>query len=113
MVKQVIKECIVCKKVQARPLRGPEPTDLPSYRLSNDYAFSNTDIDFAGPLYVKNIYGESDSLFKCYICLFTCATTRNVHLELAPTMSAQHLISFLSRFAGRRGKINLIISDNF
>ena len=28
-------------------------------------------------------------------------------------MSAQHLISCLRRFAGRRGKINLFISDNF
>ena len=113
VVKQVIKDCVVCKKAQAWPLRGPEPPDLPSYRLSNDYAFSNTGIDFAGPLYVKNIYGDSGLLFKFYICLFTCATTRNVHLELTPSMSAQHLISCLKRFAGRRGKIDLFISDNF
>ena len=49
VVKQVIKGCVVCKKPQARPLRGPEPPALPSYRLSNDYGFSNTGIDFAGP----------------------------------------------------------------
>ena len=40
VVKQVIKECVGCKKAQAQPLRGPEPPDSPSYRLSNDYAFS-------------------------------------------------------------------------
>ena len=113
VVKQVIKDCVVCKKVQAQPLRGPDSPDLPSQRLSKDYAFSNTGVDFAGPFYVKNIYGDSDSLFKCYICLFTCATTRNVHLELRPSMSAQHLISYLKRFTGCRGKINLFISDNF
>ena len=62
---------------------------------------------------MKNIYGDSDSLFKCFICLFTCATTRNVHLEIMPSVSAQHLISCLKRFAGRRGRINLFISDNF
>ena len=28
-------------------------------------------------------------------------------------MSAQHLISCLRRFAGRQGKINLFISNNF
>ena len=112
-MKQVIKDCIVCKKAQAWSLRGPEPPDLPSYYLSNDYGFSNTGIDFAGPLYVKYIYKNSDSLFKCYICLFTCATTRNVHLEFTPSMSAQHLSSCLKRFARRRGKINLFISDNF
>ena len=112
-MKQVIKECVVCKKVQAQPLKGPEPPHLPSYRLSNDCAFSNTGISFAGPLYLKNIYGDSDSISKCYICLFTCATTCNVHLKFLHAMSAQHLISCLKRFAGRRGKINLFISDNF
>ena len=113
VVKQIIKDCVVCKKPQARRLRGPEPPDLPRHRLSNDYGFSNNGIDFADPLYVKQIYGDSDLLFKCYICLFTCATTRNIHLELAPSMSAQHLISCLRRFATRRGNINLFISDNF
>ena len=86
---------------------------MPSYRLSNDHAFSNTGINFAGPLYVKNIYGDSDSLFKCYISSFTRTTTRNVHLEIAPSMSARHLISYLRRFTGRREKINLFINDNF
>ena len=62
---------------------------------------------------MKNIYGDSDSLIKSYICLFTCATTCSVHLELAPSMSAQHLSSCLTRLARRRGKINLFISDNF
>ena len=88
VVKQVIKDFVVCQNAQARSLRVPEPPDLPSYRLSNDYAFTNTGIDFAGLLYVSNSYGNSDSLFKCYTCLFMCATTRNVHLELMPSMSA-------------------------
>ena len=113
VVKQVIKNCVVCKKTQVWHLRSPEPPYLPSHRLSNDYAFSNTGIDFAGPLYVKNIYGDSTSLFKCYTSLLTCATTRNVHLALTPSISAQHLINCLKRFAGRRGKINLFISNNF
>ena len=87
-MKQVIKDCVACKKAQTRPLRVPEPPDLPSYRLSNDYAFTNTGIGFAGLLYVPNSYWNSDSLFKSYTCLFMCATTRNVHLELMPSMSA-------------------------
>ena len=63
-------------------MKGLSPPDLPAYRLSFDYAFSNTEIDFAGPLYVKNVYSDDkDEMFKCYICLLTCATTRNVHLE--------------------------------
>ena len=30
-----------------------------------------------------------------YFCAFACVTTLNVHLELTPSMSAQHLISCL------------------
>ena len=56
-MKQVIKDCVVCKKAQVRPLRIPEPPDLPSYRLSNDFTFSNTGIDFGGQLNVKKKLG--------------------------------------------------------
>ena len=71
-MKQVIKDCVVCKKTQAQPLRCPEPPDIPGYRLSNDYTLSNTSIYFAGPLYVTNIYGDSDLLFLCIcVCNYT------------------------------------------
>ena len=49
--------------------------------------------------------------YLSYICLFTCATTRNVHLEIMLSVSAQYLISCLKRFTGRRGRMNF--SDNF
>ena len=62
---------------------------------------------------MKRFYGNNYSLFKCYICLFTCATTRNVHLELTSSIIAGHLISCLKRFAGRQGKIYLFIGDKF
>ena len=60
--------------------------------LDFDYAFCNTEVDFAGPLYIKDIYGKNDQIFKSYICLFTCATTRNIHLELTPSMDASDII---------------------
>ena len=68
---------------------------------------------FAGPLYVKDIYEKNDQMFKSYICLFTCATTRNVHLELTPSMDASDVIKALVRFLSRRGCIKMFISDNF
>ena len=70
-------------------------------------------MNFAGPLYVKDIYWKNDQVFKSYICLFTCATTRNVHLELTPTMDASDVIKALVRFLSRRGCIKTFISNNF
>ena len=42
--------------------------------------FSSTGLDFAGPLYVN--YKQETGKDKVYICLFTCASTRGMHLEL-------------------------------
>ena len=58
-------------------------------------------VDFAGPLYVIDKYGKNDQMFKSYICLFTCATTRNDHLEFTPSMDASDIIKALVRFLSR------------
>ena len=109
-VKAILNKCVTCKKSQSRTLLGPEPSNL---HLDFDYAFCNTEVGFASPLYVKDIYGKSDQIFKSYICLFTCATTRNVHLKLTPSMDASDVIKALVRFLSRRGCIKMFISDNF
>ena len=67
--------------------------------------FRKTGLDFAGTLYVKEIYNKNSDMFKAYICLFTCATTRNVHLELTPGMDAGSLIRCIKRFISRRGVV--------
>ena len=82
VVKRCIRECIPCKRINGKVLLGPPPPDLPGYRVASDFAFTNIGVDYAGPLFVKNIYSETDEMHKAYICLFTCASTRNVHLEL-------------------------------
>ena len=49
---------------------------------------------------------------KVYIASFTCATSRAVHLELVPSLTAESLIKALARFKGRRGTPTLIVSGN-
>ncbi|XP_068734499.1 uncharacterized protein [Montipora capricornis] len=53
---------------------------------------------------------------KVYIALFTGATSRAVHLELVPSLTAESFIKALARFKGRRGTPTgtptLIVSDN-
>ena len=112
-VRAILNKCVTCKKSQRRPLLGPESSDLPKFCLDFDYAFCNTGVDFAGPLYVKDIYGKNDQMFKSYICLFTCATTRNVHLELTGSMDASDVIKALVWFLSRRGCIKMFVSNNF
>ena len=112
-IKAILNKCVACKKSQSRMLLGPKPSDLPKFPLDFDYTFCNTGVDFAGPLYVKDIYGRNNEMFKSYICLFTCATTRNVHLELTASMDASDVIKVLVRFLSRRVCFKIFISDNF
>jgi len=49
---------------------------------------------------------------KCYVCLFTCAVTRAIHLELTPDMTARSFLFAFRKFAARRGPISVMYSDN-
>lgn len=68
---------------------------------------------FADPLFVKNIYGSSDKTFKAYVCLYTCATSRNVLLELTPNLEVNDVVKCLKCFISRGGCIKWFIRDNF
>ena len=114
VVKRYLAKRAVCKINKGKTFLGPESPSLPSYRLAVEFAFETIGLDFAGPLYVKDIYSKtSPNSNKCYILLCTCATTRNVHLELTPSMHDVSVIRATKRFLARRGIIKLFISDNF
>jgi len=75
--------------------------------LSDAPPFTNTGIDFAGPLYTKgdDANGEKKQE-KSYVCLFTCTSTRAVHLELVKTVES------FRRFSSRQGLPARLMSDN-
>lgn len=49
---------------------------------------------------------------KAYICVFTCASTRAVHLELAPDLSVESFLLMFQHFAVQSGLPATLISDN-
>ena len=65
-------------------------------------------VDFTGALYVQMNGVES----KVYICLFTCATTRGVHLEIVTDLTTDTFLLALRRFASRKSLPRVIVSDN-
>ena len=48
-------------------------------------------MDFACPMYVRDIFAKGGGMNKVYIALFTCTTSRAVHLELVPSVTAESL----------------------
>ena len=114
-VKTVIGKCSVCKMIDGKSYAVPHSPPLPEFRLSDEFAFSRVGVDFAGPMYVRDIFAKGGGMNKVYIALFTCATSatsRAVHLELAPSLTAEILIKALARFKERRGTPTLNLSDN-
>ena len=101
---------MICLKMEGRPYPTPTTPDLPEERVSDGPPFVNTGVDFAGPLYVQN--GTQDEQIKAYVCLFTCAATRAVHLELTPDLSAATFLLAFRRITSRRGIPSVMISDN-
>lgn len=55
---------------------------------------------------------ERHAYRKVYICLFTCATTRAVHLEILDDLSITTLINAFRRFIALRFTPRSVISDN-
>ena len=107
-MKKIIRSCVTCNKLEGLPYSSVAPPDLPSIRSSDDPPFSHTGIDFAGPLFVK-VEDKSD---KAYVCLFTCSSTRAIHLELTSDLSVSSFLLLFCRFVSRRGLPVTLISDN-
>ena len=108
IVKQVIRRCIVCKKYQGPTFSTAVAAELPPDRVANFPPFTTTGVDFAGPLYVK----FSDQTTKVYVCLFTCATTRGIHLEVTSSLGAPQFLLAFRQFVGHRGLPAKLLSDN-
>lgn len=108
-VKKILNKCVVCRRVIGKPYRAPDPPPLPKMRLEDAPPFTVCGIDFTGALLVKNSDG---TLAKAYICLFTCANTRALHLEVVPNLTENSFIQAFRRFASRKSLPRTLISDN-
>ena len=117
-VKKVLNKCLVCARHEGIPYKQPPSPDLPGGRVTDDPPFTHTGLDFAGPLYAVrrqrnvNVNVQEASTEKHYVLLFTCASTRAVHLELTNGISVPAFLLAFRRFASRRGLPATIYSDN-
>ena len=75
--------CNVYRKVEGKPYASPDHAPLPDFRVSKEYPFSHTGVDFAGPNCVKTSVRKETGVTKSYIALYTCANAQAVHLKLA------------------------------
>ena len=107
-VRKISFKCVLCRLRRARA-QAPVMADLPSCRLaSRQPPFTHTGVVYFGPLLVR--HGRKTE--KRYGVLFTCMTTRAVHLEIAHSLEADAYIMALRRMISRRGSPAHVYSDN-
>ena len=104
----IIHNCLFCKLRRAKP-KNPLMGSLPAGRLAyKQRPFSHCGVDYFGPMLVK--IGRRRE--KRWGVLFTCLTTRAIHLELAHSLTTSSAIMALQRLAARRGSPSVMYSDN-
>ena len=107
-VKSVSHSCVTCRKLFAPP-NVQIMADLLAERLHfGDPLFTFVGMDCFGPCKVK--VGRSE--IKRYGCVFTCLTSRAVHIEMLSSLDSDSFINGIRRFIARGGIPAKLWSDN-
>ena len=107
-VKHYIANCGKCALEKAKPLRQLM-ADLPSFRVTvANKPFQNTGIDYLGPI----LYRSNRSECKAWGLLFTCLSTRCLHVEIVTGLDLNNFLLAFTRFINLRGSVDTIYSDN-
>ncbi|XP_014665117.1 PREDICTED: uncharacterized protein LOC106807320 [Priapulus caudatus] len=107
-IRRVIAKCVICRK-QRSPVGEQKMSNLPEDRLVPDEPpFTRVGVDYFGPFEVK----QRRSRVKRYGVIFTCLTSRAIHLEIAASLDTDSYINALRRFIARRGQVTKMRSDN-
>lgn len=108
LIDQVLKTCLVCRRVNWKESLQRQ-ADLPADRVCVAKApFTCTGVDCFGPFDVK----QGRKRVKRWGCLFTCLTSRAIHLEILDGLDADSFLNAITRFSARRGVPERIRSDN-
>lgn len=111
LVKAHYRNCVICVKnaaITKSPLRG----QLPPARITPSRAFSNSGVDYAGPIQIRTSKGRGHKSHKGYIALFICMATRAIHLEVVSDLTSEGFLQAFKRFVARRGHCSHLWSDN-
>lgn len=111
LVRNIIHKCIRCHRLRtetAKQMMG----NLPMVRITPAPAFTNTGLDYAGPISIKTSKGRGTKSYKGFIAVFVCLATRAIHLEAVSDLTTNAFLAAFKRFTARRGYCLNIYTDN-
>ena len=95
LARRILCHCTTYMRYESRYYAVPLQADLPHFRVTIP-AWDSVRVDYAGPLFVKSsIQNESA---KVYVILYSCCSSRAIHLELVQNMSTDSFINCFRRF---------------
>ncbi len=106
--REVIPKCVTCRRHSGKMTEQKMANLLKERALPDEALFINVGVDYFGPISVK----RGRNILKRYGIIFTCFTSRAVHLEMAYTLDTDSCINAIRRFICRRGRVSSIRSDN-
>ena len=104
--------CFDCK-LKRKQFAGQSMGDLPSFRTDMLPAFAVVGMDLLGPQEIKDdvIKRGPKRTLKVWIVVFTCLSTRAVHIDIATDYSTESILHTVRRLMAMRGDVQKIISD--
>ena len=102
-----IYKCVTCRRLRGK-MGEQRMADLPEERCSEAAPFTYTGVDMFGPFVIKG--GRKE--LKRYGAIFTCLSSRSIHLESTNSFETDSFILALRRFINRRGEVRQMRSDN-
>ena len=111
-IRSLVKNCFLCRVLRA-PFQNQFMSDLPADRLEETPPFCNVGIDVFGPYYIHDgiTTRRTNSSRKLWGLLFTCLSSRAVHIEPLCQMDTNSFRNSLRRFWAVRGTCRRIRSD--
>ena len=91
--------------------RAPNHAPLPPIRVEESPPFTVTGIDYTGAFNIRDS-SSSPNTNKVYICLFTCASTRAIHLEVVEDLTTQNFLLAFRCLTAHHSLSSIIVSDN-
>lgn len=111
LINSVLHKCVTCRKLRGK-LEEQRMADLPPERLKICPPFTYVGLDVFGPWTVttrRTRGGQAEN--KRWVIMFTCMSSRAVHLEVIETMDTSSCINALRRFFVLRGPAKQLHSD--
>lgn len=111
LINSLLGKCVICKRLRGT-FCSPKMAELPEDRLSPGPPFTYVGVDVFDPwsITARKTRG-SHVTQKRWAVLFTCLTSRAVHIEISEELSTSSFINAMRRFIVIRGPVKIFRSD--